>query len=229
MKHPDTVSKCPKSDAQLLEALKPLGHSFSCMRRDNPIDSYQHVIMNVLNVSIHGSIKTKTSVIPYIDAIILTRFDLKFNVNIDKLNINWNKINFAFRDGKNYWARYRKVSDLFFIIPIKYANVFIKALKYLHNKEDSPKVHEIYIPLLHLVGIKNIHFISEEFRGSNIDETTILNDPTFLHIDRNCKNYEKSCRKIEPKCPLTKVEIRHGKHKVVTQLNVTSQNTTLSS
>lgn len=163
-----------------MEALQPMSPTFSCKKRNRPVDSFQRVISNVLRNKAED-----------IDAIILTRFDVKFQQRITDLNIDWAKTNIAFPDVEVYWKRSKKVSDLFFIIPIAHAYSFNHALE-IASKSEEGMAHGIYSPLQRLLGPNKVNFIKEEGRSSNIDKNDP--NPSFLYIDRNCDRFDSFCK-----------------------------------
>jgi hypothetical protein len=181
----DTVRRCPVSDEKLVETLKPTAHTFSCTKRPRAVDSFQRAVVNVL--------RSKEKV----DAIILTRFDLQFHKKITHLNIDWAKTNIAFPDAEVYWKHSRKVSDLFFVIPIRHARSFLHALE-IASKTEEGMAHALYPSLQHMVGVGRINFIIEEGRSSNIDQDDP--DPTFLFIDRRCNRFESFCKGAPVQC-----------------------------
>jgi hypothetical protein len=119
-----------------------------------------------------------------VDFLICTRFDIFFNKNINELNIDYEKFNFLFKE-KGNWNRVvnninvRFVTDNFFAFPIKYKEIFIKAIEGLENSyylqnnllnHPLPFMHHVYdgsIPKL----CDNIdyHFISDIEENSDIN------------------------------------------------------------
>ncbi|CAK0808275.1 unnamed protein product, partial [Prorocentrum cordatum] len=61
-----------------------------------------------------------------IDAVVLTRFDLKLREPITLANVRWNVTNAAHKEGEDSWKREKRLSDLFFILPIEHVEAFIQ-------------------------------------------------------------------------------------------------------
>jgi hypothetical protein len=130
---------------------------------------------------------------PAVDAVILTRFDLKFRAPIHTMGVSWGSVNFPFRDGPTYWLKERKVSDLFHVFPFRHLAAVRSALD-ISGRKSHTAGHHAYLPLTKALGSnKEVHFIdSSRGRGSNIREGDP--DPSFLFIDRSCDKFERDCQ-----------------------------------
>jgi hypothetical protein len=105
-----------------------------------------------------------------IDFIVSTRFDIHFNQSISSLNIDFNKINFLFREGTTEWENEKLVCDNLFCLPFKYREYLIQSL--LESNQDGHTFthsHRAYSYLLPKIGEENMHFISDinEYSHSN--------------------------------------------------------------
>lgn len=175
----DTVTTCAAADARLVQLLQPSAHAFSPCQRARPADSYIQVLNMVLAWRAHK-----------IDAVVLLRFDVKYRTSLDALPIDWTKLNFAFPDGPVYWAKERKVSDLFHVLPVTFVPHLIKALN--HSPANRPGAHFVYVPLAKSLGQTRLHFIDAHGRGSNL----AADDPeprSFLFIERSCSGLSAAC------------------------------------
>ena len=129
-----TTSHCEASDDRLVEALRPVRHAFAPKNLPRVVDSYVRVMEMVEAYACErqqesGGKNENGGRRPgggsgggggglYFDAVILSRFDVRFTVHsILDLNIDWQMINVAFRDISTSWKRESKVSDLFFVYP----------------------------------------------------------------------------------------------------------------
>lgn len=171
----DTVHHCPENDQMLVDTLGPVSWSFSDCMLPRIVDSYLRVIDLVLAHDLK------------IDALIMSRFDVRYRVSIDQMKIDWGKVNLAFPDAPIYWAKEKKVSDLFHVVPAKYLQALRKALNF-PTRRSSTAGHWIYKPLVQMVGGSRIHFIEKMGRTSNVDQ--IGPGLPFLFIDRSCKGYK---------------------------------------
>jgi len=124
-----------------------------------------------------------------IDAVVLTRFDLRFRAEITALNVRWNVTNGAHREGLNSWNNEKKVSDIFFVIPIGHVETFIQSLKIsatnpLHHRPTGAG-HWVYTPFVEKMGgdPSVLHLID-----SHISPSTHLpaETPSFLALSRTC-------------------------------------------
>jgi hypothetical protein len=129
--------ECRDKDDALEAFLRPASHKFSDAKLPRIIDSYLVVIDLIMDAA-YGSrepalastndtaaLRALPSDIEYV---VLARFDVRYKVPFARLNVEMDKVNFAFRDRKAYWKRRRKVSDLFFVMPIHHLAPFRKAL-----------------------------------------------------------------------------------------------------
>jgi hypothetical protein len=124
-----------------------------------------------------------------IDAVILARFDVRYRDPITALNVRWNVTNAAHREGPDSWAREKRLSDLFFVLPIEHVKTFIKALKisahFPHNHKATGAGHWIYMPFVENMGgdPSVLNIIDSFFSPSTF---TPCQSPTFLGISRTC-------------------------------------------
>ena len=185
-----TMHHCPKTDQKLVDMLRPVSWSFSDCKLPRIIDSYLRVLDLVLA---HDS---------RIDALVLSRFDVRYRESIGQIKIDWDKTNLAFPDGPAYWAKENKVSDLFHVLPAKHFKAFRAALDISTRKSRSAG-HWIYRPLVKMVGKAEVRFIDPKGRRSNVDQFDP--DPPFLFIDRSCKGYEIACvnRTAQARCAVS--------------------------
>lgn len=174
----DTVAACAAADSRLVHRLQPAAHAFSPCPRPRPVDSYVHVLKLVLAWP------------DPIDAVVLLRFDVKYRVSLASLHVDWAKLNFAFPDGASYWAKERKVSDLFHVLPRALVPALIAALE--QSPKHRPGAHLVYPQLADALGASRLCFIDPHGRGSNV----AVDDPsprTFLFIDRSCAGVSSAC------------------------------------
>ncbi len=98
------------------------------------------------------------------DAVILTRFDLKYIRKITEMNIDWTKINLLWRETQNMWKAHQRVSDIFHIFP---TNLFSLFLSSVWKLKDKSNLHKLYGELIkNGVKSEDIHFIENDFYDS---------------------------------------------------------------
>jgi hypothetical protein len=189
-------------DRALVNYLDPGAHEFSKELLPRIVDSYLRVIHLMLQSS------------PLPDFVILTRFDLDYHQPVPELNYHPDKVNIAFRDLQDKWEKDQWVSDLFFLMPGRFLELFGKsleescaseaALTYRPPVEHSVVVatrgrgavcpgHFVYQPLVTNIGSDNIRMIDDAFRSSRSATGT------FISINRACGGWSShehgySCR-----------------------------------
>jgi len=114
-----------------------------------------------------------------VDVIISSRFDIHFNMNVVDLDIDYDKINFLFKEKDWHKDPYYFVTDNLFVFPKKYLNDFIDGIIKLLT--DPPRVgcrdmHGIYKNMMDLVGEDNLNIIS--------DVEELSHDNTFYYLKR---------------------------------------------
>ena len=109
-----------------------------------------------------------------LDFIIVTRFDISFNNPLSRWNINYNKMNFLFRDCEEIWNSSRSVGDCLHAFPVKYAESFCSAIREEHNC-GAQFLHGMYNRMSSIIGSDNIHFIHEGYHASDTNEIYKLN------------------------------------------------------
>lgn len=185
-----TFADCPKHDAQLIEALKPARYNISMSKTFSPriVDSYIRVLKLVLEDR------------AVIDYVIISRFDAVYHVPISNLSINWNLTNAAFRDDHGAWDGKHKISDLFFVVPMKHVQALIDAFDEGGDLDGAGAAHFSYDPFVKRAGNGSMVFIDNFYYGSSsLDEymprwlisvegqtlTTSGLNGSFLHINRS--------------------------------------------
>jgi hypothetical protein len=137
---------------------------------DELLDFFKPKDLLLLNVENSSQIKTfLQSLLLWefedVDFIVCSRFDIKYNVPVNN-NVDLNKINFLFREGK-WWTERRYICDNFFIIPKKFLESFTKAM-HLHLKKNSwdcINIHPIYNYLLFFLDENNFHFMYNDMNS----------------------------------------------------------------
>lgn len=113
------------------------------------------------------------------DLIINTRFDVYFIKPLNDWSINYNNINLAFKDIKDFWVKQKKVSNLIYIFPKKYTNILIFALTKSQDYCARGPGHFIY---KHLNINKNeINFMIDGCFSSNTD----IQPNNYIYIKRD--------------------------------------------
>jgi hypothetical protein len=124
-----------------------------------------------------------------IDAVVLTRFDLQFRAEITALNVRWNVTNGAHREGSHSWDSEKKISDIFFVIPIGHVETFIESLKIsatnpLHHRPTGAG-HWVYTPFVEKMGgdPSVLHLIDSHISPSSQFPAETV---SFLALSRAC-------------------------------------------
>ena len=157
-------------------------HTYSCGKYldDQLLSYFSYHGLNVVNVIFEKTVNEKISysIIKSLqlinenkykssDIIINMRFDLEFIEPISKLTIEYNKINFAFKDLS--FEKNKKVSDLFYILPYRYLKTLIYGLQNPSSVFKHAPGHYIYIPISGIIGTININFLIDGCFSSNTD------------------------------------------------------------
>ena len=96
-----------------------------------------------------------------LDFIISTRFDIDFVEPLSNLNIDFDRMNFLFREGVKEWEDEKLVCDNLFCFPTKYRKDLIESLLESHlDGHTFTHAHRVYSYILPKIGSDNIHFIS---------------------------------------------------------------------
>lgn len=112
-----------------------------------------------------------------IDFIISTRFDIQFFKKITEYDIDFNKVNFLFREGPPWWNRCMFVTDNFFGIPKLFLPSFIGAIRY--DNRTTYDMHTVYATLRYFLGEEVLHFLSNDQEYSDSNSHYIL---PWVHI-----------------------------------------------
>lgn len=173
---------CPQRDERLVRELAPARHEFSDGHLPLIVDSYIKVLQLVLQDE------------QDIDAVVLSRFDLRYRSPITSLNVQWNVTNVAHREGEKSWATQRKLSDLFFVIPIGHVRPLIHALKESGTHPVAHKAtgagHWFWHPFVNRMGKDALHIIDEQCAPSTYSPSETK---TFLGISRGCSEDFDKC------------------------------------
>lgn len=136
---------------------------------DESLTLFNADTINFLNFEGSDQVKTRKIGLDYIkdkdfDVVILSRFDLHFNIDFTELNLDLEKINLVSREGDGHWDNMQFTCDTFYIIPKKFINQFISAVDFLDKNPSRPfciDMHGLYPILLNFVDKDDIHFIME--------------------------------------------------------------------
>lgn len=104
------------------------------------------------------------------DLIIITRFDIDFSTKISKFNINYEKINFLFKEGTDIYLENPFVCDNIFFIPKKFWGAFKKCIYEIEDK-NSTHLHFLYIELLKNMPLENFNFIFQNVKSYSHDNS----------------------------------------------------------
>ena len=197
-----STTYCAASDARLVRFLQPVRHAFAPSNLPRIVDSYLQVMSMVEAYAVDRERVTSSNE-SYFDAVVLSRFDVRFTQSILDLNIDWGMINIAFRDGPPYWRKESKVSDLFFVYPgndlgvkLRHA-IDVSAGPFSHHSAAHWLLPHLMkslngLPMPHNTSVRPVNFIDPVGQGSNVlPEGTI---PTFLYLDRSCEQFDDLAR-----------------------------------
>jgi hypothetical protein len=109
-----------------------------------------------------------------LDFIIVTRFDISFNDFVSSWNIDYDKINFVFKDCEDIWNNNRSVGDCLHAFSKKYLESFISSVREEHSC-GGQFLHGMYNRMSSMIGSDNIHFIHEGYHASDTNEIYKLN------------------------------------------------------
>lgn len=170
-------------------------HTYSCGKYldDQLLSYFSYYGLNVINVIFEKTVNEKISysIIKSLelinenkykasDVIINMRFDLEFIEPISKLLIEYNKINFAFKD--LCFERNKKISDIMYILPYRYLKTLIYGLQNPSNVLPHAPGHYIYIPITEIIGTLNVNFLIDGCFSSNTDLQSGQNG--YIYIKR---------------------------------------------
>lgn len=104
-----------------------------------------------------------------VDFIVSTRFDIEFVDEVSTFNIDFEKVNFLFREAA---SGHEYVNDVIFMFPKKYLISFIVAIEHLQSADGETHMHDVYRHLRELVGEENMHVMYSDtaylsFHGGN--------------------------------------------------------------
>ena len=176
-------SGCPERDAALLRALKPTRHEIEEQKpRNRIVDSYL------------ASLRLLRESKVLVDFVTLTRFDLLYRVPISSLNIDWERININWKAEPTAWHTLRTTSDLFAVMPQRFARSYADALVWSGHFEGPcchGAAHWVYEALARdpRVGESNVSFIEKGYFPSTQDirnASQTPRDDLFLGLIRNC-------------------------------------------
>jgi len=195
---------CQQRDDRLVDLLRPARWGFSNYSagaripaddedEDEAEDaSMRHAQVGESSLTVGSFIKVLEMVLldkEAIDAVVLTRFDVRYREPITALNVRWNVTNAAHREGSGSWVREKRLSDLFFVLPIEHVKIFIESLKKSafspHHHRATGAGHWIYMPFVETMGgdPSVLNIIDPYFSCST---NTPSQSPSFLGISRTC-------------------------------------------
>ena len=111
-----------------------------------------------------------------LDFVVTTRFDIIFNDNITKYNIDYNKLNVIFKEGNNHWETNKFTSDTLFMFPY---NMLEDMIDIMQSHYDNPAtsvacLHHTYERMRLKRGDDSVHFMTN-------DTCLSYNDPSNTH------------------------------------------------
>jgi hypothetical protein len=166
---------CPQRDSRLVRELRPRRHEWSRKHLELIVDSYLRVLELVLEDE------------DEIDAVVLTRFDLRYREPITAFDIDWSVTNVAHREGEMSWLKQKKMSDLFYVLPIGHVQPLMEALRVSGTDPTGHKAtgagHWIWYPFTDAMGKDALRFIDQQFTPSFSSPSET---PSFLGISRRC-------------------------------------------
>jgi len=192
-------------DDRLVRVLRPARYNFSNhlagtrIRRDQDEDEHgdeqnldSDVEDGLSSLIVDSIIKVLELVLQdkkSIDAVVLTRFDLKLREPITLANVRWNVTNAAHKEGEDSWKREKRLSDLFFILPIEHVEAFIQALRisatHPYHHKATGAGHWIYMPFIQIMRGDHtmLNIIDSHFGCSTLEPSQ---SPNFIAISRTC-------------------------------------------
>ena len=122
-------TNCRSRDQEMLNAYRPTAFRFdpdpyTSNTTSRRVDGYIRAIDLVRRFADN---RTHGDSLP-IDALVLLRFDVRYNVPITALPLDWRAVNLPFRDNVMQWQWCQQVSDLLFVLPMAYASHLTRAL-----------------------------------------------------------------------------------------------------
>lgn len=87
------------------------------------------------------------------DCVLITRFDIKYKMDILKWRLDWRAVNFTWKETERLWNRQGRIGDVVTIIPWKYLDIFMSAVI---NYSRPENIHMIYNGLIKLFTHHNI-------------------------------------------------------------------------
>jgi hypothetical protein len=123
-----------------------------------------------------------------IDAVVMTRFDLRHRVPITSLNVDWNATNLAFHDVSPMWKARQSVSDLLFILPVKHVRPLIQSLNVSAGRpglKSGGPGHDMYNAFVRIVGSTALRFIDDSPGGAT-SASSPNQASTFVALSRAC-------------------------------------------
>ena len=130
-----------------------------------------------------------------VDAVLLTRFDLLHREPLLQLPLHWTKVNVAWPDGRVYWEKERRVSDLFFVIPPRFLPAFRRALQWSGERMQRLKTrnrgftagHWVWQSLATEIGNRSLRFIDNRHMSSDSKAICETQPSTaFVRVLRHC-------------------------------------------
>jgi len=153
--HSYVDANCSQRDQRLLRELSPVRHEFSNEYLPRIVDSFIKVLDLVL--------QDKSE----IDAIVLTRFDLRYRAPITSFSVKWNATNVAHKDLRSKWEGREVTSDVFYVLPIGHVEPLIDALNQSANFENSGGAgHWISDPFVKRMGRSALNYIDPQIGSS---------------------------------------------------------------
>jgi len=149
--HSYVDANCSERDQRLLHELNPTRHEFSKDYLPRVVDSFISVLKLVLQDENE------------IDAVVLTRFDLRYRAPITSFNVNWAATNIAHKDLRSNWEGREVISDVFYILPIRHVQPLIDVLDQSADSENSGGAgHWIFNPFTKRMGRNALNYIDNE-------------------------------------------------------------------
>jgi len=170
--HSYVDANCSQRDQRVLRELNPTRHEFSKEYLPRIVDSFIKVLELVL--------QDKDD----IDAVVLTRFDLRYRAPITSFNIDWGATNVAHKDLRSNWEGREVISDVFYVLPIGHVQTLIDVLNQSADSENSGGAgHWIFNPFVKRMGRSALNYIDKEIGSSTAAPSQ---STSFVGISRNC-------------------------------------------
>jgi hypothetical protein len=132
---------------EILNLTQPVKYHLNNLEKDNQISTVRNGLQLIENC----------------DFVIVIRFDLLFLKMIEDFNLDFDKINFLWKE-QDYWQIYNHVGDLMFAYPYEYNKNFINVCNRIEKGENLPHAmdfHFIYKCLQEDIGIDQIRFCQD--------------------------------------------------------------------